>query len=483
MRDIIDSEIEVLFSALNWVSQNKIKIIENYCLQNIEFSKTTPDNFAAYFISANQNDPSALNVMLNFLNTNGVAIYHPGKTVRVEGQEFTAPDYVIPKNQPGRKFIDYVLKDSTAGFQLPARHGVKVVEMAGETATPLIEAKHISQIPAAADLTQKGDYLILNNSNDAYKLINRFFDGKKTIFQLREEMKVGGYTFPPGTLYIPKDEIKVDEFKTLAKDLMISVKKIDFDFRAQKAFRLHRPRNAIYQSWIANPDEGWTRFVLSQHNFLSESLYGSKIRTGNLNQYDVIILPDMKPELLASGWAKGESDFTPPMPRPYLDAIAAEGVANLKKFVKDGGTLIALGRACDFVNAEFMLPFERVSARANPDEATTGRIISIINNNKNPLGFGMPETAHGIFTGDFFLQPTPWPGETQVVAYLSNPVQAANGQPEQFKEKLPAVMEIPMGGGKIILMLIRPQFRGQIPVTYKLLFNSILKANSENVIL
>ncbi len=485
MRHIIDSEISAILSVLNWAASNKGKIIENFCIKNIEFTKNIVDDISAYFISSKQYDLSTLNSMLISLKQNGVKVYHPKKQIRVRNHIVMSSDYIIPRAQSAREFIDLMFKKSGKSPDLPARYGVKVTPLKGKIVGDLLEVKFIRKEKTITDISQKGNYLISAKSNDAYSAVNRFLNREKRVYQFREQMKVGGNVFLPGTFYIPKNEIKTDEFKSAIEDLIVDVRKIDFDFRSQKAFYLQRPQIGIYQPWKTNPDEGWTRLVLDKFGFSYQTLFGSKISSGNLSSYDVIILPDMESNTLISGWGnQAENDFTPSMPRPYLDGITPLGVENLKKYVMEGGTLIALGQTCRFASKELQLPVKILSINLETQNIQSDKIISIRTNTKNPIAFGMQDNTKAVITDGFCLQPIPWQRRTEVAAYFTNSIKASNGHPNFYlKKNLPVVLNIPMGEGRIILMSVRPQFRGQVPATYKLLFNSILNANSENVVL
>jgi len=294
-------------------------------------------------------------------------------------------------------------------------------------------------------------------------------------------MKVGGNMFLPGTIYIPQGEIKADEFKSVLENLTVDVQKIDFDFSSQKALALHRPKVGIYQPWIPNPDVGWTRFVLDRFEFSYETLYGSKIRSGGINHYDVIILPDMDGDKLISGFShEPVRGFTPSMPRSYLGGITISGGENLREYVTGGGTLIAFGQTCRFAIKELQLPVKEFILESETMNEQSVQIIDIRTNNTNPIAFGMQKKTKAVFTADFHLQPLPWRRKTEVIAYLANAVKSSNGHSSSnWRNRLPVILSIPMGKGKIILMSVRPQFRAQVPATYKLLFNSILNSNSE----
>ena len=58
-----------------------------------------------------------------------------------------------------------------------------------------------------------------------------------------------------------------------------------------------RPRIGLYKSWMADIDEGWTRWLLEQFGFAYTSLRNADIQAGNLRaRFDSIVFADEAPE-------------------------------------------------------------------------------------------------------------------------------------------------------------------------------------------
>ena len=85
--------------------------------------------------------------------------------------------------------------------------------------------------------------------------------------------------------------------------------------------------------------EGWVRMLMDRDEFPYTRLYPADIAEGKLKGLDVIILPDVSSTALING---SNSSSLPPEYRP---GIGQAGADNLKEFVENGGTLIAISRA------------------------------------------------------------------------------------------------------------------------------------------
>src|SRR5579859_2762267 len=123
------------------------------------------------------------------------------------------------------------------------------------------------------------------------------------------------------------------------------------------------PRLAVYRSYDATMDEGWTRWTLDSRKVAYASIVDSVVRAGHLKaKFDVIVLPDQSPHALLEGLP------SPRYPAPYAGGLGADGVDALRQFVQEGGTLIALNDASRFAIQSLLLPVRNVLEGVPDDE-------------------------------------------------------------------------------------------------------------------
>jgi hypothetical protein len=238
-------------------------------------------------------------------------------------------------------------------------------------------------------------------------------------------------------------------------------------------------RYAVYKSFVPSIDEGWTRWVLDERKrsgcFDYSSLENKEAKSTNLfEKYNFIIFPDQSANQMLNGYAKGS------MPDEYTGGIGKDGVANLRKFVEDGGTLVFLNRACRFAIEQFNLPVRDVTKDLpRRDFYIPGSILRTEIDTANPIAKGMPTDSIAWFEDSpafelkdnsneqFMFVIARYPKDTKDILLSGYALGA-----EKIAGKA-ALVQVNIGKGKIFLFGFRPQYRGQSLATFPLLFNAI----------
>jgi hypothetical protein len=170
------------------------------------------------------------------------------------------------------------------------------------------------------------------------------------------------------------------------------------------------------------------------------------------------------------------------MPDELTGGVGAEGVANLRKFVEDGGTLIFLNRASNFAIEQFKLPVRDVTqGAARKDFFIPGSILRTELDTTHPIAKNMPKESIAWFENSpaFEIQTDPLAlaNNFRIIArYPQNPADILLSGWALGAERIAgkaALVEFTVGKGKIILFGFRPQYRGQSLATFPLLFNAI----------
>lgn len=268
---------------------------------------------------------------------------------------------------------------------------------------------------------------------------------------------------------LPQATTRVTEVKPGTKEVIA---------RGEKLAR--KPRVATYKSWQAVSDEGWTRWLLETYGVSVKSLSPQDIQKG-ITGYDALILPDMAKDVMATGRRREASmRYEEELPPEYRGALEASGANAIRKFVDEGGTLIAFGGACDYVIDEFNIPVRNALSNVKPDDySNPGSLVRLRIRPDHPVTLGMPsETAAFLDEPIAFDTTSPatnmqrwvlatYPDDDEDVL-LSGWIQGA----DRLTRKAAAVA-LTYGKGKIVLFGFRPQHRGQTHATFPLVFNAL----------
>ena len=218
----------------------------------------------------------------------------------------------------------------------------------------------------------------------------------------------------------------------------------------------------------------------SSTSFTHTTLHNADIRAGKLREkYDAIILPDQAPRSIIDG-ANGQNI------RPeYRGGIGDEGVAALRAFVAQGGTLITLGDASDLAIERFGVPLRepeerpqpRRALRAGHDPQHRGRH----QRTRSATAWRRPRPASTTTARSSRLLEGFSSQKLNVIARYPNANVVASGwlKGEELMSGRAAVVSVDTNPGRIVLFGLRPQHRAQTHATFPLLFNALYLSASD----
>ena len=166
------------------------------------------------------------------------------------------------------------------------------------------------------------------------------------------------------------------------------------------------------------------------------------------------------------------------LPPEYRGALEKEGADVLKKFVENGGTLLAFGGGCDYVIENFNVPVRNALAKVT-DFSVPGSLVRVQVNTEHPVTADMPrETA--IYIDRPMAFETTAPGnEMQRWVLMSYPedwhdilLSGWISGEDRLTRKAAAVATT-YGKGRIVLFGFRPQHRGQTHATFPMIFDAL----------
>lgn len=457
----------------------------------------------AWIIPRNQTDPGNLSLLLERMMLLGVEVYEATEDFTSDGIGYPRGTYVIPMDQPFALFVKNMFEAQhypdlrkypdlwqglvtsrkfegapieaydMMGWTLPYQFNLKVQAASSPLSVRLNKLEKISPPEGKVEGSGQACFLLDPKQNASYVAVNRLFKNKAGISRARKSFKAESQEYPEGTFLVTS--VNRSLMDKLARDLNLRIRALN-SLPAVEKYEIRNPRIGIYQSWVAVEDEGWTRFVLDEHEFSYKILHDADIKAGDLAaHYDSIIIPDHYDiNLIINGHQKGT------MPPEYVGGLSGAGLNNLKEFVRQGGTLILLNSSCNLAAGELKAQVRNVLEKARREEFNcSGSILLAEFDTSHPIAFGLDRKQPVVFADSCAFDVFPsfdQKNEPKVVAKYAGENLLLSGwiYGERLIQQKAAIVDVPQEKGRIILLGFPVQFRAQPRGTFKLLFNSLL---------
>jgi len=235
-----------------------------------------------------------------------------------------------------------------------------------------------------------------------------------------------------------------------------------------------------------NMDEGWTRWLLEKYGFDYTTVKDDEVKAGLKDKFDVLVLPsDATPmitgEKLEEYYEKRfHGSITMPVyPPEYVTGIKTEGVAKVKEFVENGGTLLCLNESIDFAIDQLKVAVSNPVKELKPNQFhCPGSTLRVNFENTNPLAYGMPAKGLILLRGNLALSIKANPNNDRFKLIATYPeeqlMQSGWLIGEENLARRAAMVEAKIKQGRIILYAFQPQCRGLTDATFKLFFNALV---------
>jgi hypothetical protein len=227
------------------------------------------------------------------------------------------------------------------------------------------------------------------------------------------------------------------------------------------------PRIGLYKSFVPIIDEGWTRWLLEQFGFEYSSVGNKEIQAGGLRQqFDALIFADQNARSIDHGFEPGS------MPPEYTGGLESKGAAALKEFGESGGTLIFLNHSTDYAIERLGVKAKNVVKGISSAEFySPGSLLKVQLDRSHPLSYGLPADIAIWSEGS----PAWDTQETTVARYPDSRILASGWLlGESAIARRSALVDAKLGSGHVILFGMRPQYRAQSYLTFKLFFNALV---------
>jgi Zinc carboxypeptidase len=510
MRDNTNFMETGLLTGLQTVSTFPQVILENFYKKSqnsIDAGRTEAPY--AFVIPGDQPDMTRVARVVELLRLQGIEIGRATGAIKLKEGSFPAGSFIIKRNQPyGRLAKNLLEKQDYPGAKpekgAPAQAPLKTYD---DTAWTMGLMSHVKVVgsadlaaldipvqpvdrydaPGSIDSSGAANYAVLDFGSINFATL-RYRLKDVSILVAEQSFTAGGRTIPAGSFIVPGSAYA--RLKQAVEPLGLTAVGLS-DKPSVPTHKVALPRVAIYSTWGSTQNVGWVRFAFDQYETPYTLILKDDVKKGHLHaHFDVIVIP-------SQGRSAKNIVFDIPMhgkPLPYTKTaefknlgeygsspdirggMGLDGLAELRKFVEDGGTLITLGEASS-VPGEFGLTedigVERPSkAFYAPGPIVTAKVIRPA----NPIFYGYTEETMPVRWATTALLSVPLRDKPDVLMeFPGGPKNVLSGLmagAEEIKHR-PAIVDYPVGSGQVVLFATNPVYRWQNFGEYRMLYNAL----------
>jgi len=468
----------------------------------------------AYILPADQADfPTAVK-FINALQLAGIEVQQATDTFRVAGKRYPRGSYVVRADQAFRPHLRDMFEpqDHPQDFEYPGGPPIAPYDSAGWTLAlqmgvdfdrvfealdgPFAALPYGQlQQPVAVDVpSSTRGYVLDARANDAFLAVNRL---------LGQGLEVRRLPARDGAFWVPAASAQVMAVALQGTGLRAEVA----DAGLEGAVPVRKPRIALWDQYGGSMVSGWTRLVLETFGFEYELVYPQQILAGDLRQrFDVLLLPSGALPLPAALAIEGKAGRVPPaldparIPVEYHNRLGSlEGeaaVAALRAFLDAGGDVVATGSSSGLAQL-LGLPVRNhlhgdaaggeAKALTQRDYYIPGSVLQVAVDKAQPLNWGLGPQLDVYFSdgrwdnAPVFDLPEAADGIRPLLRFDSaTPLRSGWAWGQGHLQGGVLAAEVDVGQGRLAFFGTDITFRAQTHASFKLLFNSLLRAQKQS---
>ena len=328
----------------------------------------------AFVVPAAQRDPMATKELLEILATGEVELHRAASPFGAAGKNYGAGSVVVKIAQPFGAFAKTMLEKQVypdlrlfpggppkppydvTGHTLGMLMGVAVDQIDQPFDAQLELMKSVGAAAAPVPMRPKYAYLVGPESNAGFKALAELQKANVPVYRSAKGFESGGRKFAAGTWIISPSPAAAKILETVAGDTGLQVSGAD-RAPAVDGFRI-KPgtRIGLYRG-ANNMPGGWLMWLFEQYGF-NHQIVTTPDFAGDLSaKYDVIVLPSgLTKDRIVTGLDAARHDQS----WAWAYGIGEAGWNKLADFVRNGGTIVAIGSATETARELLDLPIEKV---------------------------------------------------------------------------------------------------------------------------
>jgi len=526
-RDNVNYTETGALAALDYAARNAREMLRNFYTKGLHsWRKGVEEPPYAFVIPEDQGDRPRVAQMVGRLLAQKIEVGRAQAPLTLNEGRFPAGTYVVRLDQPYRNYAVDLLtpqvfpKDGgepydDVSWELPAHYRLEAVPI-GDPSIRTVPLTVLTEIPRAEGrVVGNGPVYLMKDTGQEGLLAARYALAGFDVEIAERAFHSGGTDYPAGSWVLTASDKLAAALRATAMsglDFVSAAAAPDVPRHAARA-----PRLGVWVPWADTDSIGWVRYALDQRGVPYAYIRDEDIRAGGLrDRVDVLLYGHVDLELaeqingLPKAWgpmpykktAATPSLGTPAESDDITGGIGWEGMAQLQRFVEDGGLLVTLGSGSVLALEGGLARGVRraeggPSLRLGQGQAATrtpgAHLRVTFARPDHPLAYGYPERTH-VFRQNFPLYDAPrrWLRMAYCTACLDGPedrqaivlewgdrggaplVVSGQAWGEKRLERRPAILDLPAGRGHVVAFNFNPLHRDLNRGDHRLVWNAIL---------
>ena len=452
-----------------------------------------------YIIPADQTDLPTAVAFLNSLIKTGVDVDRATRPFTVAGKTYPAGSFVVKTAQAYRPHVldmfepqDHphdlqypggppALPYDATGYTLALQMGVQFDRILDGFEAPTERVADVmAPPPGRIEGTGGAGWLIDHAPINGFILSNRLLAAGLPVFWQEAESRAGRTRLAPGALWVPASDQARGILAQAVAELGLTAHAVA---RAPggEQIALKPVRIGLVDRYGGSMASGWTRWLLEQFEYPFQVIYPQRLDAGDLTRdFDVLVFAsDMIPENLAASAQRPQPspDDIPADYHAMLGHITAETtLPQIDAFVRGGGSVVTIGSAHRLA-AALGAPLDNVlvqpdgKALPGTEFFIPGAVVQAEVDPAQPLAFGTASPLNVFFNRNGAFRTD---GAASIVSYPDQ-VKVASGWSigQDRLAGTQAVLDLPHGEGRLIVLGPDVVNRAQARASTRLLFNAL----------
>jgi hypothetical protein len=520
-------------AILDHTAKNGKEMLRNFYRKSYNsWQKGVKGDPRAFAIREDQGDRRRVARMINVLVGHGIEVSRSAAPFKIAEGEFPAGTYVVRLDQPYRNYAVDLLEPQKfptdtphqpyddVSWALPVHYGLEARRINDEKIKDVPAEMIRAELRLAGHVSGSESVFLLKDTGQESLLAARHRLATYKIEIAEKAFKMGAADYPAGSWILPAQKGLRAALEKVAAELAL-----DFESAASAPdvprHESPLPRLAVWHTWDDTQAVGWIRYTLDGQKIPYAYISDDDVRRGDLRKrFDIILyghtglglqgqihgidrkygpMPYTKtPQYPSHGFPDASDDIT--------GGIGWAGMTNLERFLGDGGLLITLGNGSALALDGGLV--RDVRRDSGGGIFTPGVELKVrFSKPDHPLAYGYAEVGSA-FRSSYPVYNVRPADRRHVVLQWGTKLpkeereekegddrKVKDGKPAEKKddgpmlvsggmrgednlEGRPAILDIPVGKGRVLAYNFNPMHRDLNHSDYRFLWNALLNWNA-----